>query len=453
MRHQRISLPLALITALLVILIAGLAGTALVLLRQMHGRSARTAAAETVVLQGKAMVAHLSAAPATTLLSPSEDDWIEFSHLVQNLYAFQEGLQYVSVTCNGVVVFHEQTRQLDGSPTAAAPPTPDPTGDAVEMHRKVMHIGDESLPVVVFTMSTRGAEDQDVSVSVALRKDTVNREEQATTDAIASMFRLSLLTVLVAFLICVLLVVWMMRREVKREAMRREQEHLAFSGMLANGIVHDFRNPMSSMRLDVQMLHKETQKGDATSHDRVLGLTERIRHTLDRMDKVFKEFLYVSRPDKSGPTKIDLTACIKDSLEMLAPRLEQANVTCRFEPPSGTILVRVYDASLRRALVNVLTNAEQFSPPGESIRVDLAADGQNAMVTISDNGPGIHKSKQKRVFEMFFTDRPGGTGLGLFLAKAAVERSGGTIDISHVSQQRGASIRITLPLATGTEAA
>ena len=122
MRHKRTNLPLTLITALLVLLIAGLAGSTLVVLRRMHRRSAHTAAAETVISQGQAMVARLSSQPSVTSTNANASDWSEFSRLVRNLYTLEDGLQYVSVVRDGVVVFHEQTRLLDGS----EPPTPVP---------------------------------------------------------------------------------------------------------------------------------------------------------------------------------------------------------------------------------------------------------------------------------------------------------------------------------------
>jgi len=455
MRNRRINLPLTLITALLVILIAGLAGGTLVLLRRMHARSTHTAAAETVIRQGQAMVARLSSQPSVTATGGEETDWSEFSRLIRNLHSIADGLQYVSVTRNDVVVFHEQTRLLDGSPQPE--PESHPTG-TVDMRREVLHVGDDVIPVVVFTTALQGPGDDQTSVSVALRKDTVNREEEAAETAMTSMFRLTLLTVVVSFAICVILVVWMMRREVKREALRREEEHLAFSGMLANGIVHDFRNPMSSMRLDVQMLHRETERGAEARPERMRDLSERVRNTLDRMDKVFQEFLYVSRPDRDDRATIDLVTCIRDSLEMLVPRFEQADVGSRVNAPTEPIHILAYEGSLRRALVNVLTNAEQFSPPGEIVEVSVSTTHDAAIVEVSDRGPGVPKHKRKQVFDMFVTERPEGTGLGLFLAKAAIERSGGTIEIAETADARGTCVRIRLPLAppsgeTGTETA
>lgn len=445
MRKPPFNLPLTLITVLLVLLIAGLAGSTLVVLRRMHGRSAHQAAAQAVIQQGQAMVARLSAQP--TVSASDNGDWSEFSRLVRNLHTLEDGLQYVSVSRDDVVVFHEQTRLLDGTPSVVPETAVPLLTQPITMHRELLRVGREAIPVVVFETTITGPDDKRTRVRVALRKDTVYREEQTAETAITSMFRLALLTVLVSFGICTVLVAWMMRREGKREALRREEEHLAFSGMLANGIVHDFRNPMSSMQLDVQMLDRESKKGDAVRLERIQHLAQRIHNTLDRMDNIFQEFLFASRPDRETPVSFELITCIRDALDMLTPRFERAEVTPHITTAEDDIRVLAYETSVRRALINVLTNAEQFAPAKTAVQVRLHTEANYAIVDIADRGPGIPKTKRKQVFDMFVTGRPEGTGLGLFFAKAAVERSGGSIAVIDNKPAPGTCIRIFLPLA------
>jgi len=434
-------LPLILTTALLVSLIAALAGGTLLLLRRMHDRAAQQAAAETVIQRGRTMVSHLiSQAPADAAMP--ELDWAGFSAFVRNLHAVEKGLQYVSVARDGIVVFHEQT-SMPGSPEI---PPPEVSPAEVVMRRELLQAGDRQVPVVVFA-ATAGSNDA-LHVEVALRKEIVSREVQTAGTAISSMFRLSLLTVCIAFGLCVVLVVLMMRREMRHEALRTEQEHLAFSGMLANGIVHDFRNPMSSLKLDAQMLHREVEKGAQSRPARVTELATRIRQTLDRMDDVFKAFLFASRPDSAERTSVDIAACIQQAVDTLASRLERDNIRTDFQVPAPPVTVNVFAASLRRALVNILNNAIAFSPAGGAvITIRVSTAGGSVTVEIADQGPGIPPADRQRVFDMFMTTRPEGTGLGLFLAKAAIERSGGTISVADSPPGTGARIRMTLPAA------
>jgi signal transduction histidine kinase len=435
-------MPLILTTALLVALIAALAGGTLLLLRRIHDRAAQEAAAETVIQRGRTMVSHLLSQTPDENVTP-DPDWAGFSAFVRNLHAVEKGLQYVSVMRDGIVVFNEQT-YMPGNPESA----PRETGPAVEvaMRRELLQAGDRQVPVVVFA-ATAGS-NRNLRVEVALRKEIVAREGHTAGTAISSMFRLSLLTVCVAFGLCILLVVRMMRREMRHEALRTEQEHLAFSGMLANGIVHDFRNPMSSLKLDIQMLQREVEKGAESRPVRLTELATRIRQTLDRMDDVFKAFLFASRPDSAERTRVDLAVCVQEAVDTLASRLERDNIRTDIQSPDTPVMVNVFAASLRRALVNILTNAIAFSPTGGAvITIRVSSTGGGVTIEIADQGPGIPPANRKRVFEMFMTTRPEGTGLGLFLAKAAIERSGGTISVADTPPGSGACIRLNLPAA------
>ena len=248
------------------------------------------------------------------------------------------------------------------------------------------------------------------------------------------------------FAVCLALVAGMVRREERRERARRREEHLAFSGMLANGIVHDFRNPMSSLRLDAQMLEKEAGRGAEARAERMASLAGRMRHTLDRMEKVFQEFLALARPGETPPERLDLGACARECVEMLAPRFEASGVAHEIRLAAEAVAIRASGASVKRALLNVLLNAVQHAGTGGRVVVEVSAAGPLARLDVADTGPGIPKADRERVFEMFYTTRPQGTGLGLFLARTAIEKNGGTLAVAD-SDGPGARLRMEFPLA------
>ncbi len=310
MRAQHYKVSLTVLTALLVLLIAGLAGGSLWLLRRTHNQTVRDDAAQRVLQQGRLMTAHLALQLARMDSKSESRGWEELSRQVWSLHAIEDGLQYISVSEDGVTIFLEHTRHLETqSPRPEAVAVYAGARD-VEMGRKIITLGGESVPVVVFSKTFTPKGGIPCTVEVAIRKDTVEREVSPPAAAITRMFRLSLMTVLVSFGCCALLVVWMMRREEAREAQRREEEHLAFAGVLANSIVHDFRNPMSSMGLDVQMLEKETAESGRKRTERIHELAGRIGATLKRMDKVFEAFFYLSKPESETLELTDLQVCL-----------------------------------------------------------------------------------------------------------------------------------------------
>jgi signal transduction histidine kinase len=258
----------------------------------------------------------------------------------------------------------------------------------------------------------------------------------------------TVLTVAAAFGLCLLLFTWAVRRDRRRETQARQEEHLAFSGVLANGIVHDFRNPMSSVRLDAQMLERELTHAGGARQDRLTELSGRISRTIERMDRVFQEFLYLARPSTDALEPVDLAACVNECLETLAPRLEQAGVqvTRLWSSPAPHAAAAPF--ALRRALINILLNAIQFSPRGSQIEVGIRTDGDRVTLDVLDRGPGIAPRDRHRVFDMFVTSRPEGTGLGLFLARTAVHKCGG--EIAALGREGGGTVmRVVLKAADG----
>ena len=440
-----IRISLTFVTASLVCVVALLAGTSLWLLSATHNQHAHATATRAVLDHGKLITARIADQPIVRSASPDNPGWKQFSRLVNGLHTLENGLQYVSVTMDGVTVFHEQMTAIDEELSTPSNNSPTNLPGQITLSRRILKVGKETVPVVVFNSIFRGDDGKPRTVEIALRKDAVGREEETAAKAIASMFKVSLVTTLISFTICVILVVWMMQREIKREKTRREQEHFIFAGVLANGIAHDFRNPMSSLQLDIQMIEKAISRGEKNTPERISQLAKRAVNTMNRMDKVFKEFMYLSKPVSDIPDRINLCNCIRESVEMLTAGYEQVGVRIEQKIEKENIEVFADQTSMRRAIVNILTNALQFSKKGDMVSISMTISGHNVLLDITDQGPGIAKSEHKRIFEMFVSSRPGGTGLGLFLAKTAVERTGGNIKV--LDSKSGTCFRITMPIA------
>ncbi len=416
------------------------------ILRSMQRQLAHASAAVSVAELGKMMAAHLGRQPIVVSSEQTESSWISFSSQVRSLCAMEKGLQYVSIIRDGVTLFHVQRGGL-GSDKLISEEEMQRAASTVHLHRGLLDIGLETIPVVLFSREVMGEDGKLTTVEVAIKRDTVERERMTSEYAIAQMFKVALVTIVISFALCILLVVWMMRAEHLRELGRREEEHLAFAGVMANGIVHDFRNPMSSLKLDVQMMARETEKEEGSDSVKIQTLAERARKTIDRMDKVFEEFLYVSKPPSDAREALDVCSCVRECLTILEARVLHAGTKLTSSIPEGPVNVLVYRASFHRAVMNVILNAEQFVSGIEGeISVTVFSSDRNAIVEVMDNGPGVKDADQDRIFEMFESGRPNGTGLGLFLARAAIESSEGEISVRN-RENGGACFRIEVPLA------
>lgn len=442
-------MPFAWVAAGWVAAAAVLAGGGLVGLRMWHGRAARQAAALSVAERGQWMAVGLAVRAGD---AASGGGWREFAGVVDSLRGLEPELAFVSVRQGGVTLFQEAGGEDAGEPAAAGR-----LEGPVRMGRRLLAGEDgEGVPVVTFTAAVAadgGGEPLEVEAGFARR--AVEREEWTAVRAIDSMYRLGLATVGAAFALCLALVAWMARREERRERVRRREEHLAFSGMLANGIVHDFRNPMSSLRLDAQMLEKEASRGAELRPARMGELAGRMRHTLDRMDRIFREFLMLARPDGDGAAqaeRTDLAVCARECAEMMGPRYEAAGMALEVAAAEPAPFAGGA-AGVKRAILNLLLNALQHGQAPGPVRLTVEAGPERVALEVEDNGPGIPRALREKAFEMFYSTRPQGTGLGLFMARLAVEHAGGRLAaIEPRGGRGGARLRMEFTRAAPTPA-
>jgi signal transduction histidine kinase len=159
----------------------------------------------------------------------------------------------------------------------------------------------------------------------------------------------------------------------------------------------------------------------------------------------------MSRGQPGVALVVDIRTVIASAVRLVEPTAREHGAAIHVEVPSdGPMQVRSDDAELQHVLINLLLNAIQAcTSPGEvTVR---AVAGDPVTVTISDNGCGIAAEHQRRIFEPFFTLRPSGTGLGLFLSLTFVRRCGGDITVTS-TPGRGSTFTITLPTVGGAAA-
>lgn len=412
-----------------------IAGLGLWALHGLYLDVMREAAIQRVRDQGELIIRQFAEQAVVRRGAPDDPGWQNLRNLLASLCQIEPDLEYVSVTEQEEILFHDRVRRENVN---SVPP--------VLVNRQLLSGPGTNMPVITFTVVVPGPGGQERSVQTAIRRDAVLRAESASLQPITSMFRLSVAIIMLAFLFAVLLVAWNIRRDALRQRRRQAEEHLAFAGALADGIIHDLRNPLSSLRLDVQMLAREAERGAGARPERMAELASRALRTMEREDAVLREFLYVAKPDGRDMETIDFNACVRESIDLVAARFEKDGTVLSVGLAAAALPVAVYPVSLKRAVVNVLTNAREATAGRGAVKVATFRDGERAILQVEDDGPGIAPSDSERIFDMFYTTRPEGTGLGLSLARTAVMKSGGTISAGK-GALRGARITIALPLA------
>ena len=225
-------------------------------------------------------------------------------------------------------------------------------------------------------------------------------------------------------------------------------ERLANLGRITAGVAHEVKNPLNSMRLWLENLKASLPEGDNMPQQAVRVLDNEI----DRLDTVVKRFLDFTRPPAMHQEETSLKDLLEDVLAVGKPQMDRANVKVEAHFVNDVPPVLVDRQLLKQALMNLFLNAVEAMPGGGRLTVSLERRGETASIEIQDTGRGIPPEHTQRVFQLFFTTRPGGSGIGLATAFRTVQFLNGSIDFkSEVG--RGTTFRIELPLARQAEPA
>ncbi len=223
----------------------------------------------------------------------------------------------------------------------------------------------------------------------------------------------------------------------------------AKSASLANmgaAIAHEIRNPLNSISVHIQLLKEEIEsRGDRFGGEAIesIGL---ISEEIRRLNRIVGNVLKFSRMPDPDRRIGDLNAVVLMAVKLLAAEAAEAGVSV--EVKAGEIPKVEFDGDLmRQAVYNIVLNAIQACPGGR-IAVSTRLDRHSVAIEISDTGPGIPPAEREKIFDLFYSKREGGTGLGLPIANRIVEEHGGRIAIGR-SQTGGASFDIHLPLSGG----
>jgi len=220
-------------------------------------------------------------------------------------------------------------------------------------------------------------------------------------------------------------------------------ERLAALGRITAGVAHEVKNPLNSMRLWLENLKESLPpEQDAGAQQAVQVLDKEI----DRLDAVVKRFLDFTRPVELKLEATDLAELLREVMRVAHPQLQKAGVEVEELLGNGIPEVWADRDLLKQAVLNLVLNAAEAMTSGGELRVELGRRGEMAEISVSDTGKGIPTENQQKIFQLFFTTRPGGSGIGLATTFRIVQLHNGSIDFQSEAG-RGTTFRIELPLA------
>ena len=215
---------------------------------------------------------------------------------------------------------------------------------------------------------------------------------------------------------------------------------LAAIGRLMSGVAHEVKNPLNAMVLQLEVL--KARLGD--SGEKVQPQVEILAEEIRRLDRVVKTFLDFTRPVEIQTADADVAPLVREVFALAEPHARQNHVQLVFAGDGATPPVRVDRDLIKQALLNLVLNGCQAMPQGGQLTVTPRTVAHGVELEIRDTGVGIPLEAQKKIFSLFYTTKPGGTGVGLAMAFRVVQLHNGTIDFSS-EVNKGTTFRITLP--------
>jgi signal transduction histidine kinase len=249
------------------------------------------------------------------------------------------------------------------------------------------------------------------------------------------------------------------------ESFRAISEKLAARslGRLMAGVTHEVRNPLNAMTIHLELVREHLlrlQRNARTPVGAVLGLEGReeppqdmngarehldvIASEIKRLDEVITGFVRFIRPEELQAQPMDVQALINEVIALVEPDARRTGIACRTDV-SNVPPLRADPALLRQALLNLALNGCQAMPNGGKLTMGArTAKDRRVELTIEDTGVGISADKLDRIFDLYYTTKPEGSGIGLSIVYRIVQLHGGEIEVQSI-EGRGTTFRLLLP--------
>jgi signal transduction histidine kinase len=216
---------------------------------------------------------------------------------------------------------------------------------------------------------------------------------------------------------------------------------------LAGGLAHEIKNPLSTIRMNMELLAEDLRESDSPRDQRSLRKIELVQRECQRLQDLLDNFLSYAKAHHLRRQSCDLNALIRRALDFYRPKARESKIEIIDYLTNDLPTLMLDPEAFYGAILNLIINAEQAMPDGGQIVVRTYITPDSVAMDLIDTGNGMDERTRSQIFEAFFSTKRGGSGLGLPTTRRIVEAHGGIINLqSEVGL--GTRFTIQLPLPT-----
>ncbi|HXB21342.1 MAG TPA: ATP-binding protein [Candidatus Solibacter sp.] len=215
---------------------------------------------------------------------------------------------------------------------------------------------------------------------------------------------------------------------------------LAAIGRLTSGVAHEVKNPINAIVVHLEVMRQKLSDVDPATrrHMDVIG------SEIKRLDRVVQTLVDFTRPVELRLNETDLRKLVDDVTTLASPEAEHHKVHIELETPEP-LPVRIDADLVKQALLNIVINGVQAMPEGGNLHVAAHREGESALIVVRDEGPGIPADVRDKIFNLYFTTKTGGSGIGLAMAYRVVQLHNGSLEFDSIEGQ-GTTFYLRFPL-------
>ncbi len=238
-------------------------------------------------------------------------------------------------------------------------------------------------------------------------------------------------------------------RDITEEKMFNEElvrtKTLSTLGQYSNELAHEIKNPLNAINIQMSLLEREIGNHDLSSREELSDIVKVVKEEISRLNKLAGDCLDFSKSGDLKREDEDIGQIFEELLSLITPHAELNGINIYLRMLKDCQQVLVDRDKLKQALLNIIINAIDVMTGGGDIDIKVSKENGNLNISIKDTGPGIPEEQHDKIFDLFYSTKSGGTGVGLAITKNIIHAHGGNIRFKELN--KGAEFIIELPLS------